>query len=477
MDTFETIIGLEIHVQLKTKTKIFCGCKTLFGSPPNTQVCPVCLGFPGVLPVLNKRAMFLAIKTALALNCSISKFTKFDRKHYYYPDLPKNYQISQYDLPFSKDGFLNVESEGKVYKIGIRRVHLEEDAGKLIHDEKGGFSLVDFNRSGIPLLEIVSEPHLKSPTMAYDYLLKLKSILEYLEVSDCNMEEGSLRCDANISVRPKGQDGFGVKVELKNMNSFKAVKMALEYEVQRQIGLLKEGSSLIQETRFWDTQREITISMRSKEEAFDYRYFPEPDLPPFVAEDEIVDAIKASLPELPDQKRTRFKIKYQLSDYDIEVLTRDRKIAEFFEAAVTLYNHPKEIANWLLGDISKELNERGIDISSAKLNPEALVELLRMIHNGTISGKIAKTVLTDVINTGKSPEHIVKEKSLMQISDHTALEQVVEKVISENRKSVDDFKSGKENAIMFLVGQVMRQTKGKANPKVVNELLRNKLQN
>ncbi|MFH1848235.1 MAG: Asp-tRNA(Asn)/Glu-tRNA(Gln) amidotransferase subunit GatB [Candidatus Omnitrophota bacterium] len=474
-EKYEVVIGLEVHLQLNTRSKVFCGCGTKFGAPPNSQTCPVCLGFPGALPVLNRQAMTLAIKTALALDCSVSGFTKFDRKHYYYPDLPKNFQISQYDRPFSHDGRLSIDADGARHTIRIKRVHLEEDAGKLIHDEIADSSLVDYNRAGTPLLEIVTEPDIFSPQQAYEYLTKLKSILEYLEVSDCNMEEGSLRCDANISIRPKGESRLGTKTELKNMNSFKAVKAALEYETGRQAGLLGSGATIKQETRLWDSQREITTSMRSKEEAHDYRYFPEPDLMPFVADKEMIEEIRKSIPEMPDAKRERFKGDYNLSDYDADTITRDRRLSCFFEDAVSACDDPKQAANWILGDISKELNDRGISIDKSPVTPRGLADIIVMIKKGTISGKIAKDVLRQAMDSGKSPEEIVKEKGLVQISDESALEKAVDKAIASNKKSAEDYRSGKESALMFLMGQVMKETKGKANPKLVNEILKRKL--
>jgi len=467
---YKTTIGLEVHVQLSTITKLFCGCKTRFGQAPNSQVCPVCLGLPGTLPVLNEGAFDLAIKTALALNCNIEKLIKFERKNYFYPDLPKAYQISQYSLPLSSNGFLGIETESGPRKIGITRAHLEEDAGKLIH--KQDCSLVDYNRGGTPLLEIVSEPQLHSPQEAYNYLVALKALLEYLEVSDCNMEEGSLRCDANISLSRSDSVKLGVKVELKNMNSFKGVRSALSFEERRITELLKKGKTIAQETRLWNVEQNKTLLMRAKEESHDYRYFPEPDLVPFAVEKERVKRIKDSLPELPAQRKKRFMTDYKLSEYDSSVLTSNKKMADYLEECLKSHNNPKALANWIMGDISSELNKRKIDISTLGLKPAGLVSLLKMIDQGEISGKIAKDVLAQAIETGSPPEKIVKSRGLAQIKDTDTLEKIIKEVISKNEKSVSDYKSGKSNAVMFLVGQVMKQTKGKANPQLVNKLLK-----
>lgn len=472
---YEIVIGLEVHVHLNTASKMFCGCSTRFGSPPNTQVCPVCLGFPGVLPVINKKAVHLAIKTALALNCKIAKFTKFDRKHYFYPDLPKNFQISQYDNPLSYDGFLEIELESGIKGIRLKRIHLEEDAGKLIHETVGDFSLVDYNRTGIPLLEIVTEPDLRSAEEAYEFLITLKNILEYLDVSNCNMEEGSLRCDANISIRPFGETALGTKTELKNMNSFKAVRQALGYEANRQIGLLKEAKEITQETRLWDSEKGRTDSMRSKEEAHDYRYFPEPDLLPVMPSEELVDEIKRTIPEMPKQCRERFVNVYGLSDYDAAVLTKEKGLADFFEETLKDFNKPKIAANWIMGDLAAILSALNLSIDAISFNPADLAHILGMIDSGAISGKMAKELLKESIETKKKPGDIVKEKGLSQITDEEAIKNAVEKVLSLNQKAVDDFKAGRETAIAFLVGQVMKETRGKANPGLVNELLKKRL--
>ncbi len=474
---YEVVIGLEVHVQLNTTSKMFCGCSTKFGSQPNTQVCPVCLGFPGALPVVNKKAVMLAIKTALALSCKVAPFTKFDRKHYFYPDLPKNFQISQYDKPLSSDGHLDVDAGGAPKRINIRRIHLEEDAGKLIHQEGEEYSLVDYNRSGIPLMEIVTQPDINSAGEAYDFLTRLKTILEYLEVSNCNMEEGSLRCDANISVRPKGQAALGTKTEVKNMNSFKAVRQALEYEAKRQMDLLKNGKEIIQETRLWDNDAQRTNSMRSKEEAHDYRYFPEPDLAPITTNDRIVEEIRKTLPEMPEQKKARFISERGLSEYDASVLTREKKVADFYEGLIgNAKINPKIAANWVMGDLAAILSSTGLSIDAIGLLPGDLADMLYMIEDGSISGKMAKDILKEAVETKKKPRDIVKEKNLSQVSDEKAILAAIEKVLTANTKAVSDYKSGNVSVLTFLVGQIMKETKGKANPKIVNELLKKKME-
>ena len=471
--TYEIVIGLEVHLQLNTKSKVFCGCSTDFGSAPNTQVCPVCLGFPGSLPVLNRRALELGAKVAIALNCRIAKEIRFDRKNYFYPDLPKDYQISQFDHPLSQHGSLAIVLGETEKKIKIRRVHLEEDTGKLFHQKDS--SLIDFNRSGIPLLEIVSEPDMNSPEEAYLYLTALKSILEYLNVSDCNMEEGSLRCDANISLRKKGDKELGVKTEIKNMNSFKGVKSALEYEALRQADLLESGERVTQETRLYNAEKGITEPMRSKEEAHDYRYFPEPDLSPFDFEESFLNAIAKDMPELPEPKKNRFIKDYRLSNYDAAIMASEKDVADYFEECAKLYSNPKTIVNWLMGDISAIASSSSISIKYLNLKPAQLSGMLKMIDEGVITGKVAKTLLIEIIQTGKDPEKIVKEKGLEQISDVNLLETAISQAISENPKSAEDFKGGKDNAVMFLVGKVMQKTKGRADPNKVNEMLREKL--
>ncbi len=472
---YEPVIGLEVHVQLATRSKIFCSCSAEFGQPPNNLTCPVCLGLPGSLPVLNKLALKYAIKTALALNCKIADFIKFDRKNYFYPDLPKNFQISQYDKPLSYDGYLDIILDRMTKRIGIKRVHLEEDAGKLLHENIEDGSLIDYNRSGIPLLEIVSLPDIRSLDEAYEYLLNLKAILRYLKVSDCDMEKGSLRCDANISLRPVGSKGLGIKIELKNMNSFKGIRSALEFEIRRQEGILKRGEELFQETRLWDEEIEETASMRTKEEAHDYRYFPEPDLAPFIIEEKEIREIASVLPEFPNQRRERFIRDYKIPNYDASVLTSDKPLADYFEECIKIYNKPKIVSNWIMTELLGQMNLRKIKIEDLKLKPLDLIGMLKMIEQGTISGKIAKEIFAEMIATTKSATTIVREKSLQQLSDREQLENIIEKVFNENSKSVEDYLKGKENAFMFLVGQVMKETKGKANPHLVNEILKKKL--
>ena len=474
---YEAVIGLEVHVHLKTKTKAFCGCSTEFGNEPNTQVCPVCLGFPGSLPVLNKVALDYAFRVALALNCKVQEYTKFDRKNYFYPDLPKNYQISQYDLPLSKDGFLDIYSEGKSKRIGIRRVHMEEDAGKLIHKDKA--SLIDFNRSGMPLLEIVSQPHMDSAQEAYEYLTILKSIIQYLDVSDCDMEKGSLRCDANISVRKKGAQELGTKTELKNMNSFKAVKEALVFEIERQSGLLNSGETLVQETRLWDAKELKTISMRTKEEAQDYRYFPEPDLAPFIIKADKIEEIRKTIPELPREKCLRFIKDYGLSEYDAKILVNSRKDADWSEDVIRAYpdKNKKPIVNWIIGPLASIASSSNLSISEVRIpggNSE-FIKLVKSVEDGSISNLSAKAVLSESVLYGTTSSGIIQEKNLSQISDIKSLDVIVEEVIKENPSSVNDYKAGKTNALMFLVGQAMKKTKGKANPKTVQEILKRRL--
>lgn len=476
--SYEVVIGLEVHTELKTESKIFCGCSTKFGSEQNTNVCPVCLGLPGVLPVLNEKVVDFAVRTGLALNCQILPFSKFDRKNYYYPDLPKNFQTSQSDLPIAVNGYLDIEVNGETKRIGITRVHMEEDAGKLVHAgtiARSDYALVDYNRTGVPLLEIVSEPDIRSAEEAKAYLEKLKAILQYIDVSDCKMEEGSLRCDANISLRPMGATQLGTKAELKNMNSFRSVQRGIEYEVDRQAEVLDEGGRVIQETRSWDDGKGITISMRSKEQAHDYRFFPEPDLVPIVVDPARVEEIRTNLPELPDARKIRLVNSHGLSSYDAEVLTASRAMADYFDQVVKLGADAKAAANWLMGDLSKHLNAGETTIDECLVTPERLAGLLALLDKGTISSKIAKTVFEEMWASGKTAETIVQEKGLVQISDEGAIIAVVEAVIAASPQSVADYQAGKERAIGFLVGQVMKQTKGRANPELVNKLLRERM--
>jgi len=476
---YETVIGLEVHVELKTNTKIFCHSSTTFGGDPNTHVCPVCLGLPGVLPVLNKKVVEYATRVGLALKCSIASYSKFDRKNYYYPDLPKNYQISQYDLPLAENGFLDIDTEEGVKRIGITRVHMEEDAGKLVHQgtiSTTPYSLVDYNRTGVPLIEIVSEPDMRNPEEARAYLEKLKAIIQYTGVSDCKMEEGSLRCDANVSIRPVGSSILGTKAEIKNMNSFKSLQKALRYEVDRQMEVLEEGGKIIQETRTWDEAKGITLSMRSKEQAHDYRYFPDPDLVPMVIDPVWVEDIRTSLPELPDQRKDRYVKDYGLPVYDASVITTTKELADYFEECLTRYPNAKAVSNWVMGDLSRLLNAGSLEITQCPIKPAQMAEMLKLLDKGTISGKIAKTVFEEMFQTGKDPELIVREKGLVQISDEGAISSAVNEVLAANPKVVDDFRAGKEKALGFLVGQVMKVTRGKANPEIVNKMLKEKMQ-
>jgi aspartyl-tRNA(Asn)/glutamyl-tRNA(Gln) amidotransferase subunit B len=479
---YEAVIGLEVHAQMLTESKIFCGCSTKFGSEPNTQTCPVCIGMPGVLPVLNRKALEFAIKTGLAMNCRISPYSRFARKNYFYPDLPKGYQISQYELPICEHGSLDILVEGETRRIGITRIHMEEDAGKNIHEGGGNFSFVDLNRTGVPLMEIVSEPDMRTPREASEYMKKLRAILRYLGVCDGNMEQGSLRCDANVSVRPAGQKEFGTRAEVKNINSFKFVEKALEYEIKRQIRLLEEGGKVIQETRLWDSSRGITESMRGKEEAHDYRYFPEPDLVPIMVEQEWIDMLKASLPELPDTRRERLVSQYDLPEHDADLLTSERPLADWYEEAAASYSlsisgiaQYKTVSNWVTGELARLLNEENRAIEECPLKPSQLAGLLNLIDDGTISGKIAKSVFEEMYRTGRNAEDIVKEKGLVQISDSGAIEKAIDEIIARNPKEVERFRTGDEKLISFFVGQVMKSTRGKANPQMVNEILKKKL--
>ncbi|MEW5768504.1 MAG: Asp-tRNA(Asn)/Glu-tRNA(Gln) amidotransferase subunit GatB [bacterium] len=475
---YEAVIGLEVHVQLSTKSKLFCSCKTDFGAAPNRQVCPVCMGLPGVLPVMNREVLQLALMAAAALHCNILPLSRFARKNYFYPDLPKAYQISQYDEPLAKSGYIDISVNGQNKRIGITRLHIEEDAGKLIHEEEfvdPDKSFVDFNRCGIPLIEIVSEPDIRTPDEAYEYLVALKQILQYTEVSHCNMEEGSLRCDANVSIRPIGTAELGTKTEVKNMNSFKGVREALNYEIKRQIDILEEGGRIVQETRLYDAGTKRTDSMRGKEEAHDYRYFPEPDLPPLEIDSAWLTEIKAHIPELPQAKRWRFKEEYSLSDDEINVLTQDKTLADFFEECTKLYSNPKIVSNWVKGEVLANLSAHNQQVKNSKLTPAGLASLLKLMDEGKISGRIAKEVLTEIFTTGKSPQEIVEEKGMVQISGEEELIGIIEEVLAANPQPVAEYKAGKTKTIGFLVGQVMQATKGKANPGMVNQLLQKKL--
>lgn len=468
---YETVIGLEVHVELHTQSKIFCGCATSFGAPPNSHTCPVCLGHPGVLPVLNRQAVEYAMKAAMALNCVVATHSKFDRKNYFYPDSPKAYQISQYDQPIGEHGWIDIEVNGETKRIGITRVHLEEDAGKLTHVDGGYASLVDFNRVGTPLIEIVSEPDLRSPEEAKAYLEKIRAIMQYCDVSDVKMEEGSLRCDANISLRPYGQEKFGTKAELKNMNSFRGVQRGLEYEELRQAETLSEGGVIVQETRRWDEAQGKTLSMRGKEQAHDYRYFPDPDLVRLHISDEWKASVRASIPELPDARKERYTSEYGLPGYDAEVITSSLKLAEFFEESLSYTKDAKAVSNWMMGDLLGYLNANNIEIDAVKITGQGLGEMIGLLEKGTINGKIAKTVFKSMLETGKRPQQIVEEQGLVQISDEGAIKGIVEQVIAANPQSVADFRAGKEKAIGFLVGQVMKESKGKANPALANKLI------
>ncbi len=469
---FETVIGLEVHAQLKTKSKIFCGCATTFGAPPNTNTCPVCLGMPGVLPVLNRTVVEFAMRMALATNCRINRENQFARKNYFYPDLPKGYQTSQFDRPIAEHGWVDIEVDaGKPRRIGITRIHMEEDAGKLVHDERGGSSYVDLNRAAVPLIEIVSEPDIRSPEEAAAYLRKLHAILRYLDICDGNMQEGSFRCDANISLRPVGESKFGTRTELKNMNSFRNVQRALEYEIRRQRDRLLDGETIVQETLLWDPDRNVTNSMRGKEEAHDYRYFPDPDLIPIVIDEPWLERTRASLPELPDERQRRFAESLSLPEYDAGVLTAAKELADYFEAALAGYPHPKKLANWMMTELMREFKgEIGEDIAACKVHPQDLAALLALIDSGQISGKIAKTVFAQMLATGQAPAAIVQEKGLSQMSDEGDLVKAVRDILAKNPEQVAQFKEGKTKVMGFFVGQLMKQTQGRANPQLANDL-------
>ncbi len=480
---YQTVIGLEVHVQLKSATKIFCSCPVGWGGEPNTRVCPVCLGLPGTLPVLNRHVLELAARAAVALGSSISSFSKFDRKNYYYPDLPKNFQISQFDRPLALNGSVDIRVDGKKKTVGITRAHLEEDAGKLVHFEEGGFSGVDYNRTGVPLLEIVSDPDLRSPEEAYEYLKTLRALMRWIGISDCDMEKGSFRCDANISLRSAGTEGLGVKTEVKNMNSFRGVERALSYEVERQARILGEGGTIVQETRLYNDDSQKTYSMRSKEEAHDYRYFPEPDLPPVVLEEEWIKEIRNSLPELPESRAARFRRDYGLPEYDTSVLTAEKDISDFFEKAVRTHPNYKVVSNWISVELLGLLNKDNISIENSPVKPEGIAGLVEIIDEGQISNKIGKKLLKIMYDRSEAQVMlnkdailaIIENEGLKQISDSGQLEEIVDRVIEENPEPVADFRSGTTKAIGFLVGQVMKATRGKANPKMVNQILQKKL--
>ena len=476
---YEAVIGLEIHSELKTKTKIFCGCATSFGAEQNTHVCPVCLGLPGVLPTVNKRVVEFAIKAGLATNCTINRYSKFDRKNYYYPDLPKNWQTSQYDLPIAEHGWVDIDTEGGRKRVRLTRIHMEEDAGKLVHSgtniKDSATSNVDYNRTGVPLIEIVSEPDMHSAEEARAYMEKIKAILEYIDVSNCRMEEGNLRADINVSLRPEGSEELGTRTEMKNINSFKSLEDAINYEIERQTEVLEDGGHIVQETRTWDPARGITLSMRSKENAHDYRYMPEPDLPPIVTTEEEIEAYRKSLPELPDARRARIEKEYGLSEYDAGIITSSRPMAEYFDAVIATGADAKLAANWMMSDLSKNLNAEGIDIGKSPVDAERLGQMILLIMKNTISGKIAKKVFQEMWTNPDAPEKIVKDKGLVQITDTKAIEGIVDEVIAKNQKAVDDYKGGNKKAMGALVGQVMKASKGKANPQMVNELLAKKL--
>jgi aspartyl-tRNA(Asn)/glutamyl-tRNA(Gln) amidotransferase subunit B len=471
---YESVIGLEVHAQLLTQTKLFCACATTFQADPNTHTCPICLGMPGVLPMLNWRAIALAIRTGLAVEGNIAASSRFARKNYFYPDLPKGYQISQYEEPLIVGGHLHIEVDGTRKDVHLLRIHVEEDAGKSIHGENLADptkSYVDLNRCGVPLLEIVSAPELRSAEEAKVYLQKLKTLLEYIEVCDGNMEEGSLRCDANVSLRPEGAQILGTRTEIKNLNSFRNVQRALDYEMQRQAAILDSGGKVQQETRLFDANRGVTLPMRSKEEAHDYRYFPEPDLVPLHVEPAWIERVRQSLPELPDAKRQRFVRQYGLPDYDAEVLTASRALADYFEATVQLYQQPKVVSNWVMGDFMGTLHRHHLSLQHAPVTPSHLADMLQLVEDGVISGKIAKTVFDEMARTGKAARQIVEEHGLVQVSDSAALEEIIRRVLAEHPQQVADYRAGKHKVLGFFVGQTMKATQGKANPQLVNALL------
>jgi aspartyl-tRNA(Asn)/glutamyl-tRNA(Gln) amidotransferase subunit B len=480
-DNYEAVIGLEVHAQLSTKTKIFCGCSTVFGNAPNSNVCPVCLGMPGTLPVLNKQVVEFAIRLGLATHCSISPRSVFARKNYFYPDLPKGYQISQYEEPICRNGYVDITPDhGPVKRIGITRIHMEEDAGKSIHGA-GNATLIDVNRCGTPLLEIVSEPDLRSAREAYRYLYSIWQTVKYLGICDGNMEEGSLRCDANVSVRPRGAAELGTKTEVKNMNSFSNVEKAIDHEIKRQIDLLTDGGTVVQQTLLWDAQKNIVVPMRSKEEAHDYRYFPDPDLAPVVVDAAWIDTVRTSLPELPEEKRQRLMTQYSLPQYDIDVLTQERSVAEYFESAVNAlaHNRPetvKSVSNWVMTDVLRTVNERGINVSVFPIAPSRLAAMIDLIVDGTISGKIAKELFEEMLSSDEAPKAIVVRRGLVQISDTTAIESEVDAILQQFPAEISRYRSGEKKLLGFFVGETMKVMKGKGNPTMINELLKKKLE-
>lgn len=473
--TYEVVVGVEVHAQLRTRSKMFCGCGTTFGAAPNTLVCPVCLGLPGSLPVVNRAAVEMAIRAGLALNCTIETASRFARKNYFYPDLPKGYQISQYESPICANGWLDIQTGTATKRVRIRRAHLEEDAGKNVHETGTVSSRIDLNRAGTPLLEIVTEPDLRSPDEVVAYLKALRDLLVYLEVCDGNMEEGSFRCEPNLSLRPVGQAAYGTKVELKNINSFKFAKDAMEYEIKRQAKVLDEGGTIQQETRLWDLERGQTAVMRSKEEAHDYRYFPDPDLLPLTIDPAWIEALRATLPELPEAKQMRFVSDYGLPEYDAQVLTGSKALADYFEACVRLFPQSKTVSNFVMGELLRELNQSGLSADRSPVTPDRLAALLQLVERGTISLKVARDIFPDLYRSGASPERFVQEKGLTQVSDEGALRLIIDEVLVKNPAQVGQYKSGKTQVLGFLVGQVMKASGGKANPGKVNELLREKL--
>ncbi|NMC56890.1 MAG: Asp-tRNA(Asn)/Glu-tRNA(Gln) amidotransferase subunit GatB [Eubacteriaceae bacterium] len=472
---YEMVIGLEIHVELGTKSKIFCSCSTQFGNKPNTNVCPVCLGMPGVLPVLNEKVAEYAVKAGLSLNCEIAKFSKLDRKNYFYPDLPKAYQVSQYDLPLCIGGYLDVSVGEETTRVGITRIHIEEDAGKLVHTQDG--TLIDYNRCGVPLIEIVTEPDIRSAEQAVEFAKSVRNILLYAKVSDCKMQEGSMRFDVNLSVREQGAKQFGTRTEMKNLSSFKMLQKAIEYEYARQVKAVKNGERIIQQTRRWDETNNVSVVLRSKENAHDYRYFPEPDLLPVVLNDEVINSIKTSMPEMPKEKKQRYISQLSLSEYDAGVLTANSQLCEFYENILKEFNDAKTAANWVIVELMALINKSDTSIEEIKITASSMAQLLNFIKDGKISGKMAKDVLLEMFETGSSEDEIVKSKGLSQISDAGELEKIIDEILKNNQASVNDYHLGKKQAMGFLVGQVMRATKGAANPQSVNEILNKKLNN